>query len=72
LKGAGVRTKGGLASEVKESLEIRNPLPFAVSYDKVVKVSEDIEIKSSKFRLLRESIQFALRPNFCRKMHEVF
>jgi hypothetical protein len=41
--------KGRVRSAVEESLEIRNLLQFAVSHFKVVKVSEDIGIKSSKF-----------------------
>jgi hypothetical protein len=61
-----------LGSEVKESLEIVNLLTFVVSHDKVVKVLEKIGTKSSKFRPFREIIQFVLRPNFCRKMDEIF
>jgi hypothetical protein len=60
-----------MGSEVKESLERGTFRPFAVSHDKVVKVMEDIGIKSSKFGPLREIIQFVLRPNFCKKMDKI-
>jgi hypothetical protein len=37
--------KGRVGLEIKESLKIRDLLPFAVSHNKVVEVSEDIGIK---------------------------
>jgi hypothetical protein len=39
--------------EVEGILEIGNLSPFAISHNKVVKVSEDTGIKSSKFRSFR-------------------
>jgi hypothetical protein len=44
-----VWTKGGLESEVEESLEVGSLLPFTISHNKVVNVSEDIGIRSFKF-----------------------
>jgi hypothetical protein len=42
-----------LGLEIKESLNIRDLLPFDISHYKVVKFSEDSEIKSFKFEPLR-------------------
>jgi hypothetical protein len=42
-----------LGLEIKESLKIRDLLPFAISHNKVVKVSEDIGVKSFKFGSFR-------------------
>jgi hypothetical protein len=42
-----------LGLEIKENLKVRDLLPFAGSYKKVVKVLEDIGIKSFKFRTFR-------------------
>jgi hypothetical protein len=50
LEGAAVWTKGRSELEKKESLMIRGLLPFAVSHNKIVKISENIGIKSAKFR----------------------
>jgi hypothetical protein len=61
-----------LGSEIKESLEIRNLLPFSISHNKVVKVPDDIEMKIFKFGPFREIIQFVLRPHFCRKTDDAF
>jgi hypothetical protein len=50
LEGAIVCTKGRSGLEIKESLKIMGLLPFAISHNKIVKISENIGIKSAKFR----------------------
>jgi hypothetical protein len=64
--------KGRARSEVEESLEIGSLLPFAVSHNKVIKVSEDTGIKSFKFGPFRGIIELVFRSNFHRKTDEVF
>jgi hypothetical protein len=48
----------GLGLEIKEKLKISDLLPFAVSHSKVIKVSEDIGIKSFKFGPFRGITSF--------------